>query len=116
MNIGIRARLNVLVVAAILPLLCLAGIFLWERLSDDDAQLRRDARNAAQLGAARIDDYLNHMNLFLGHVGRNLSGDPADTEKNDAILRAARADLPDYANNLLLFDLQGLNRTIKLMN
>ena len=109
MNINIRTRLNVLVVAAILPLLVLAGGFLWERLNDDYAKTQSEARSAAKLSAARIDDYFNNTNTLLLTIGRLTSSDQADTEKNDAILRAVRADLPAHVSNLLVFDLKNHN-------
>jgi signal transduction histidine kinase/CheY-like chemotaxis protein/HPt (histidine-containing phosphotransfer) domain-containing protein len=49
------------------------------------------------------------MNSFLITIGRVISSDPADIEKNDAFLRAVRADLPVSVNNLLIFDLKGNN-------
>ena len=109
MNINIRTRLNILVLAAILPLLLLAGAFLWERSNDDYLKVEFEARNAATLGAARIDDYLNNMNTLLRTIGRSISGDAADVEKNDALLRAVRADLPAYVSNVLVADLKGHN-------
>jgi signal transduction histidine kinase/CheY-like chemotaxis protein/HPt (histidine-containing phosphotransfer) domain-containing protein len=109
MNINIRTRLNVLVAVAILPLLVLAGVFLWERLNDDHLKAQFEARNAATLSAARIDDYLNNMNAVLLTIGRSISGEPADVEKNDAVLRAVRADLPGYIANVLVTDLKGHN-------
>ncbi|MDB5602234.1 MAG: domain S-box protein [Xanthobacteraceae bacterium] len=109
MNTGIRTRLNVLVVAAILPLLALAGVFLWDRISADSAIARDDARDAVKLVAERIDDYFDHMSTFQIVISRMLSGNPADTEKNDVVLRSVRAELPGYINNLLVFDLKGHN-------
>jgi hypothetical protein len=53
MNVNIRTRLNVLVAVAILPLLALAGCFLWERTKADYASARAGARDAAQRGAPR---------------------------------------------------------------
>ncbi|WP_334398009.1 hybrid sensor histidine kinase/response regulator [Bradyrhizobium sp. AZCC 2289] len=109
MNLNIRTRLNILVVAAILPLLLLAGAFLWERSNDDYLKAQSEARSAATLSAARIDDYLNNVNTLLRTIGRSISGDPADVEKNDALLRAVRADLPAYVSNVLVTDLKGHN-------
>src|SRR6266571_4272884 len=109
MNINIRTRLNILVLAAILPLLLLAGAFLWERSNDDYLTAQLEARSAATLSAARLDDYLNNMNTLLRTIGRSISGDPADVEKNDALLRAVRADLPAYVSNVLVADLKGHN-------
>jgi signal transduction histidine kinase/DNA-binding response OmpR family regulator/HPt (histidine-containing phosphotransfer) domain-containing protein len=109
MNLNIRTRLNVLVAVAILPLLALAGSFLWERTKADYASARAEARDAAQLSAARLDDYFDNMNSFMIMIGRVISNDPADIEKNDAFLRAVKADLPVSVNNLLIFDLKGNN-------
>jgi signal transduction histidine kinase/DNA-binding response OmpR family regulator len=107
MKSSIRTRLNILVSAAIFPLLLLAGVFLWSRLSDYQLEAREDAAEAAQLAAAHIDDYIKHMNYLLLVTGRMVSLDPADSEKNDAVLRAIKDDLPTYVHNLLVVDLEG---------
>jgi Cache domain len=109
MNASIRTRLIVLVLAAVLPVLFVAGWFLWEGMQADYAKARIAATGAAQLAAARIDDHINDVKSLLTVLGRMVSFDPADTEKNDAALRAVKADLPDYTNNILVFDLKGSN-------
>ena len=40
-------------------------------------------------------------------TARTVSTDPVDAEKNDAVLRAVKAELPDYTNNILIFDRNG---------
>jgi signal transduction histidine kinase/CheY-like chemotaxis protein/HPt (histidine-containing phosphotransfer) domain-containing protein len=109
MNASIRTRLIVLVLAALLPVLLVAAWFLWEGVQADYAKARIAATSAAQLAAARIDDHINDVKSLLTVLGRTVSSDPADTEKNDATLRVIKADLPDYTNNILVFDLKGSN-------
>ena len=109
LHAGIRTRLNLLVLAATLPLLVLAGIFLWNRLSDEYAKAKVDAVEAAQLAAARIDAHLNDISHLLLVIARTVSRDPGDVEKNDAMLRSIRVDLPSYVNNILVFDTKGYN-------
>lgn len=108
-NASIRTRLIVLVLAAILPLLFLAGFFLWGLVSDDFAKARIAAVREAQLAAGRIDGHVSDVNHLLLMIARTISSDPADVEKNDATLRSIRADLPAYVNNILIFDLNGHN-------
>jgi signal transduction histidine kinase/DNA-binding response OmpR family regulator len=109
MNASIRTRLIVLVLAALLPVLLVAGWFFWVDKESDYAKSRIAAASAAYLAAERIDNHLKDVNFLLLAFGRMLSFDPADSEKNDAVLRAVKADLPDYMNNILVFDLKGSN-------
>ena len=105
----IRTRLLVLVTAAALPLLILAAIFLWDRFNEDYANNRTAANRAARTAAARVDDHVNDVNTLLRVIGKMISTDPADAEKNDVILSSVKADLPSFLNNVLLFDLAGNN-------
>jgi len=109
MNTGIRTRLNCLVLAGLLPLLFLTGALIWHDLSDDYGKARLIADNAAQYAAANVDVRINELSVLLLVLGRAVSFNPADAEKNDTVLRASRADLPAYANNILVFDLKGNN-------
>jgi signal transduction histidine kinase/CheY-like chemotaxis protein/HPt (histidine-containing phosphotransfer) domain-containing protein/HAMP domain-containing protein len=105
----IRTRLLALVTAAILPLLLLAAVFLWERFNEDFANTRTAAINAAHTAAARVDDHVGDVNTLLLVIGKMISTNPGDAEKNDVILSKVKADLPSYLNNILLFDLAGNN-------
>jgi signal transduction histidine kinase/DNA-binding response OmpR family regulator len=105
----IRTRLLVLVTAAALPLLILAAIFLWDRFNEDYVNNRTAAIRAAHTAAARIDDHINDVDTLLRVIGKMISIDPVDAEKNDKILSSAKADLPSYLNNILLYDLAGNN-------
>jgi signal transduction histidine kinase/CheY-like chemotaxis protein len=109
MNASIRTRLIALVLAAVLPVLLVAAYFISERVQDDYAKARLAATDAAQLAAERIDNHINDASTLLLVFGRIVSSDPADAEKNDAVLRAIRSDLPDYTNNILVFDPNGRN-------
>ena len=60
------------------------------------------------LPAARIDDHINDVNTLLLVIGKMISTNPADAEKNDVILSKVKTDLPSYLNNILLFDLAGI--------
>ena len=103
---SIRTRLLVLVTAATLPLLVVAAVFLWGRFNEDFVETQQAAGRAAQLAATRIDDRINEVNILLFVIGKMVSTDPADAEKNDAIFRGIKASLPAYMNNVLLFDLK----------
>jgi signal transduction histidine kinase/CheY-like chemotaxis protein/HPt (histidine-containing phosphotransfer) domain-containing protein/HAMP domain-containing protein len=105
----IRTRLLVLVTAAALPLLILAAIFLWDRFNEDYVSNRTSVIRAARTAAERIDDHVNDVNTLLLVIGKMISANPADAEKNDVILTNVKADLPSYLNNILLFDLAGNN-------
>jgi signal transduction histidine kinase/DNA-binding response OmpR family regulator len=109
MNASIRTRLIVLVLAAVLPVLLVAAWFIWEGAQDDYAKARTAAASAAQLAAERIDNHVNDVSSLLLVIARLVSSDPADAEKNDAVLRAVKTELPDYTNNILVFDPNGDN-------
>jgi signal transduction histidine kinase/DNA-binding response OmpR family regulator len=109
MNVSIRTRLIVLVLAAVLPVLAVTAFFICEGVQNDYDKARTAATTAAQLAAARIDNHVKDVSSLLLVISRMVSSDPADSEKNDAVLRAVKADLPDYTNNILAFDLNGRN-------
>src|ERR1700686_5518612 len=109
MNASIRTRLIVLVLAAVLPVLLVAAWFLWEGVEGDYAKARIAATSAAQIAAARIDDHIKDVKSLLIVLGRTVSIGPAGAEKNDAPLRAVKAELPDSTNNIQIFDLKGYN-------
>ena len=109
MNASIRTRLIVLVLAAVLPVLLLASFFIWEGVQEDYGKARTAATTAAQFAAARIDNHVKDVSSLLLVISRMVSSDSADSEKNDAVLRAVKADLAEYTNNILVFDLNGRN-------
>jgi signal transduction histidine kinase/CheY-like chemotaxis protein len=109
MKSSIRTRLNVLVMAAILPPLFLVGAYVRERLNEDHAQAQVAASRLARIVATRLDEHIGDISALLIAIGQSVSTDPADADKNDAILRRIKADLPPFTNNLLLFDREGNN-------
>jgi signal transduction histidine kinase/DNA-binding response OmpR family regulator len=109
MNASIRTRLIVLVLAAVLPVLLVTAFFIWEGVEQDYGKARTAATTAAQIAAARIDNHINSVSSLLLVIGRIVSSDQADAEKNDAVLRAVKADLPEHTNNILAFDPTGRN-------
>src|SRR5262249_15843681 len=48
----------------------------------------------------------NLANLLSG-LSRAVSADPADGDKNDALLQQTRRELPDFINNIVLFSRDG---------
>jgi hypothetical protein len=109
MNVSIRTRLIVLVLAAVLPVLLLASWFIWEGVQADYGKARTAATSAARLSATRVDDYVNNLKSLLLAIGPSASSDPADAEKNDALFRTIKTALPDYTSAILAFDLKGNN-------
>ncbi|QHO76764.1 hypothetical protein ACH79_33165 [Bradyrhizobium sp. CCBAU 051011] len=105
----IRTRLLVLVTAAALPLLILAAIFLWDRFNEDFVNNRDAAVRSAGMAAGRVDDHIHDVDTLLRVIGKMISTNPGDAEKNDVVLSNVKADLPSYLNNILLFDLAGNN-------
>ncbi len=67
------------------------------------------ALTVARLLGARIDGHLVEIQSLLLGLSKIVSADPADTESNDALLAAIRAELPEYYSNLNIADLDGRN-------
>jgi diguanylate cyclase (GGDEF)-like protein/PAS domain S-box-containing protein len=106
---GIRTRLLGLVIATVVPFMALIGGGLWNQWRGDQAQAIRSALIEARLLAARVDDQISELDNLLVGLGHAVSTKPDDTQANDAVLRHAKAELPDYIGNLLLSAPDGEN-------
>src|SRR5260370_10111070 len=101
MNASIRTRLNVLVLAAVLPVLLVAAWFVWNDVENDYERAGTEAVNAARLSAARVDYYVNSLKSVLLAIGPSASSDPADAQKNHALFRKIKTGLPGNPSNIL---------------
>ena len=106
---GIRTRLLGLVIATVVPFTALIGGGLWNQWRGDQTQAIRSALIEARLLAAQVDDQISDFNNLLVGLGQAVSPNPEDIAANDAVLRRAKAELPDYIGNILLSSLDGKN-------
>jgi diguanylate cyclase (GGDEF)-like protein/PAS domain S-box-containing protein len=106
---GIRTRLLGLVIATVVPFAALIGGGLWNQWRGDQAQAIRSALIEARLLAARVDDQISELDNLLVGLSQAVSTRPEDIAANDAALRRAKADLPDYIGSLLLSSPSGKN-------
>jgi diguanylate cyclase (GGDEF)-like protein/PAS domain S-box-containing protein len=104
---SIRSRLLGLVVATVVPFAGLIGFGLWNQWENDNARAIQRASEEARLLAAQVDDHINILDNLLTGVSHALSFDPADTARNDELLRRLKAELPPYIANVMLFALDG---------
>ena len=95
--------------AAVAPLIVLVGAGLWSQLESDRAVVAEHAVNVARVLAARIDDHVGDLESLLLALGHAVSYDPADRDKNDALLHEVKRELPYIDSDILLFDLEGSN-------
>src|SRR5271163_1890677 len=93
---GIRSQLLGLVAAAAIPFLVLIGVSLFNQYRAAKAEALDRALSEARVLAAQLDDHIGNVeNLMLG-LSRAVSTNPADTAKNDALLRGLKAELPSF--------------------
>jgi diguanylate cyclase (GGDEF)-like protein/PAS domain S-box-containing protein len=106
---GIRTRLLGLVIATVVPFTALIGGGLWNQWRGDQSQAVRSALIEARLLAARVDDQIGELDSLLIGLSQAVSTRPDDIQANDAALRRAKAELPDYIGNILLSAPDGKN-------
>src|SRR5262245_41746908 len=106
---GIRSRLLGLVVATVVPFTALIGAGLWSHWHADQAAAIERALDEARLLATQVDDVLGNLDSLLIGLSQAVSWDPADTAANDALLRRAKTELPNFVANIFIFDLEGNN-------
>src|SRR5439155_7620863 len=106
---SIRSRLLVLVLAAVAPFATLIGLGLAVRWHDVRAAALEQMLNDARLLAAQVDDHFGNIEHLLAGLSRALSADPADTHRNDILLRQVKADLPAFVGNMSVLDIEGEN-------
>jgi diguanylate cyclase (GGDEF)-like protein/PAS domain S-box-containing protein len=106
---GIRTRLLGLVIATVIPFTALIGCGLWNQWRGDQAQATRSALIEARLLAGRVDDQIRELDNLLVGLSQAVSTKPDGIPANDAVLRRAKAELPQYIGNLLLSSPDGKN-------
>ena len=106
---SIRSRVLALVLATVVPFLALIGAGLWSQWRADQATATQRTLNEARLIAAQLDDHIGNLENLMVGLSRAVSVDPADTLKNDALLRQVRSRMPDYLANILVYSLKGTN-------
>ncbi|HLH96205.1 MAG TPA: EAL domain-containing protein [Xanthobacteraceae bacterium] len=106
---SIRSRLLLLVFATVVPFLALIAAGLWSQWRDDQAKGTQRALNEARLIAAQLDDHIGNLENLMVGLSRAVSANPADTAKNDALLRQVRSKEPDYLASILVYSLDGTN-------
>src|SRR5438034_10397333 len=97
---SIRSRLLGLVLATVAPFPALIVVELWSQGRSDEPAAVQRAIIDARLLAAQVDDHIGTLESLLAGLSRAVSTDPADAAANDALLRQARAELPDYLSNI----------------
>ena len=104
---GIRSRLLALVVATVLPFSLLIAAGLWSQWRSDQASAIHQTINEARLLAAQVDDHIGNLENLLIGLSRAVSTNPLDVDANDAILRKAKGQLPDFVGQIELLALDG---------
>ena len=106
---SIRSRLLGLVLATVVPFTGLIGFGFWNQWRNDQATAIARATDEARLLAAQVDDHIGNLENLLAGLSAAVSTNPADAGANDALLRQARAELPDFIASILLFSPDGSN-------
>lgn len=108
-RLGIRSRLWLLVLALGLPFLAYLALNAAHESAIERERAGQQLRAAAQLTAARLDDHVSDVRQLLGTLSHVLSADAESTERNDAILRSIRPQLPKHINNVTVWTRAGEN-------
>jgi diguanylate cyclase (GGDEF)-like protein/PAS domain S-box-containing protein len=104
---SIRSRLLALVVATVVPFSILIGAGVWSQWRNDQAAAIQQTIDEARLLAARVDDHIGNLQNLLIGLSRAVSTDPLDTDANDALLRKAKDEQPDFVGQIELLALDG---------
>jgi len=108
-RLGIRSRLWLLVLVLSLPFLAYLALNAARESAVERERAGQQLRAAAQLTAARLDDHLGDLRQLLGTLSHVLSADAGSTERNDAILRSIKPQLPKHINNVTVWTRAGEN-------
>ena len=104
---GIRARLMVLAVVAVAPLLALI-VFNVRRQNEREREMRlAEAFDHARNIAQRIDDELGNLDGLLVGLAHTVSANLADSARNEELFSAVRADLPPEVLDVKAFTPDG---------
>jgi diguanylate cyclase (GGDEF)-like protein/PAS domain S-box-containing protein len=96
-----------LVVATVLPFSILIGAGLWSQWRNDQGAAIQETIDEARLLAAQVDDHIGNLENLLIGLSRAVSTDLRDTDANDALLRKAKDELPNFVNQIELLGLDG---------
>ena len=108
-RLGIRSRLWLLVLALSLPFLAYLALNAVRESTVERERASQQLRATAQLTAARLDDHIGDLRQLLGTLSHVLSADAGSTERNDAILRSIKPQLPKHINNVTVWTRAGEN-------
>src|SRR6476620_12307163 len=106
---SIRTRILGLVVATVVPFCGLIGVAIWKQWRDGQAAAIQRSIVEARLLAAQVDDHVGNLENLLVGLSRAVSWKSEDKRSNDTLLRDAKADLPRFISNILVFALDGAN-------
>jgi diguanylate cyclase (GGDEF)-like protein/PAS domain S-box-containing protein len=106
---SIRLRLLGLFVAATIPFMALIGTGLWQQWQREQAQALQLALSEARAAASLVDDHIGNLENLITGLSYAVSINPADAEQNDILFVRAKAAMPDYIANIVLFTLDGSN-------
>jgi len=91
------------VVTTVCPFLVVICGGLWLQLRQDQANALDDALDQAQLFAAQVDEHIGNLEHLMMGLSRAVSTRFADTSANDALLRQAKKEMPDFISEIFLF-------------
>ncbi len=104
---GIRARLILLVLAAVVPLLLLIAFRAKQQITLERADVLEHIQVRARLIAARLDDQLSNIDTLLLGLSHVVTSDPASIDKNKARLDTIAQVLSSTHSNLKVRALDG---------
>src|SRR6267143_308373 len=93
-SFGLRARLVVLVLAAVAPFVFLIGMVARQHRFNERANSEQTALDHAAALADRLDSRFGSVETVLLTLAHTVSANPGDSLRNDRLLRKVASELP----------------------
>ncbi len=103
----IQTRFALVLLVLSLPFFLLISLSAMDEKNVAQARLKTQAEALARLAAARLDDQIHQVDQLLVTATPGISVRAEDHERNDLALRKLRPFVPEFVDNLAVWDLHG---------
>ncbi len=93
-GLGIRARLTLLTLALLAPMITIAGLHFSEERADSRSRAEERTGDVARLIASRADEFVRRTEVSLQAAALMVRVDPPDMRYNDSVLTALADRMP----------------------
>ena len=107
-SLGLRARLMILVLAAVAPFVLLIGMVARQHRFNERSNAEQTALDQASALADRLDSRFGAIETVLLTLGHSVSANPKDSLRNDELLRNVAKELPNEFAHFAVFTKNGI--------